>query len=94
MVPVYNNINELDRETLVNICKENINEMIANMLAKRNYQEKYIEDIDNIIVEIDHENGMVLYKPKKLTVVKTIIIPKSKYYGKKRNKMINTYHNY
>ena len=73
---------------------EKLKEMAKNILASVKENEKYSEDIEGLHVEIDHEKGMVLYRLKKITRVSVIMFPKSKYYGKKRNKMINTYHKY
>lgn len=73
---------------------DKLKEMAKNILASVKQNEKYSEDIEGLHVEIDHEKGMVLFRPKKITRVSVIIFPKSKYYGKKRNKMINTYHKY
>lgn len=73
---------------------DKLKEMAKNILASVKQNEKYSEDIDGFNVEIDHEKGMVLFRPKKITRVSVIMFPKSKYYGKKRNKMINTYHKY
>lgn len=73
---------------------DKLKEMAKNILESVKQHEKYTEDIDGFNVEIDHEKGMVLFRPKKITRVSVIIFPKSKYYGKKRNKMINTYHKY
>lgn len=74
--------------------KERLKEMAKNILASVKQNEKYSEDIEGLNIEIDHEKGMVLFRPKKITRVRIIRIPKSKYYGRKRNKMINTYHKY
>ena len=74
--------------------KEKLKEMAKNILASVKQNEKYSEDIEGLKIEIDHEKGMVLFRPKKITRVRIIRIPKSKYYGRKRNKMINTYHKY
>lgn len=98
-------VNELVRQNnkdLINTLSKHIDsdtsdklkEMAKNILASVKENEKYSEDIDGFNVEIDHEKGMVLFRPKKIIVVKTVRILKSKYYGKKRNKMINTYHKY
>lgn len=73
---------------------DKLKEMAKNILESVKQHEKYTEDIDGFNVEIDHEKGMVLFRPKKITRVSVIMFPKSKYYGKKRNKMINTYHKY
>lgn len=73
---------------------DKLKEMAKNILASVKENEKYSEDIEGLHVEIDHEKGMVLFRPKKITRVSVIMFPKSKYYGKKRNKMINTYHKY
>lgn len=73
---------------------DKLKEMAKNILASVKQNEKYSEDMEGLHVEIDHEKGMVLFRPKKITIVSVIIFPKSKYYGKKRNKMINTYHKY
>ena len=73
---------------------DKLKEMAKNILASVKENEKYSEDMEGLHVEIDHEKGMVLFRPKKITRVSVIIFPKSKYYGKKRNKMINTYHRY
>lgn len=74
--------------------KERLEEMAKNILASVKQHEKYSEDIEGLNIEIDHEKGMVLFRPKKIIRVRIIRIPKSKYYGRKRNKMINTYHKY
>lgn len=98
-------VNELVRQNnkdLINTLSKHIDsdtsdklkEMAKNILESVKQHEKYTEDIDGFNVEIDHEKGMVLFRPKKIIVVKTVRILKSKYYGKKRNKMINTYHKY
>lgn len=73
---------------------DKLKEMAKNILASVKQNEKYSEDIEGLHVEIDHEKGIVLFRPKKITRVSVIMFPKSKYYGKKRNKMINTYHKY
>lgn len=73
---------------------DKLKEMAKNILASVKQNEKYSEDMEGLHVEIDHEKGMVLFRPKKITRVSIIKFPKSKYYGKKRNKMINTYHKY
>lgn len=73
---------------------DKLKEMAKNILASVKQNEKYSEDIEGLHVEIDHEKGMVLFRPKKITRVSVIMFPKSKYYGKKRNRMINTYHKY
>lgn len=73
---------------------DKLKEMAKNILASVKENEKYSEDMEGLHVEIDHEKGMVLFRPKKITRVSVIIFPKSKYYGKKRNRMINTYHKY
>lgn len=73
---------------------DKLKEMAKNILASVKENEKYSEDMEGLHVEIDHEKGMVLFRPKKITRVTVIMFPKSKYYGKKRNKMINTYHKY
>lgn len=73
---------------------DKLKEMAKNILASVKQNEKYSEDMEGLHIEIDHEKGMVLFRPKKITRVSVIIFPKSKYYGKKRNKMINTYHKY
>lgn len=73
---------------------EKLKEMAKNILASVKQNEKYSEDMEGLHVEIDHEKGVVLFRPKKITRVTVIMFPKSKYYGKKRNKMINTYHKY
>lgn len=73
---------------------DKLKEMAKNILASVKQNEKYSEDIEGLHVEIDHEKGVVLFRPKKITRVSVIMFPKSKYYGKKRNKMINTYHKY
>lgn len=73
---------------------DKLKEMAKNILASVKQNEKYSEEVEGLHVEIDHEKGMVLFRPKKITRVSVIIFPKSKYYGKKRNKMINTYHKY
>lgn len=74
--------------------KERLKEMAKNILASVKQNEKYSEDIEGLKIEIDHEKGMVLFRPKKIIRVRIIRISKSKYYGRKRNKMINTYHKY
>ena len=84
-------------KNVINIAdddKEKLQEMAKNILASVKQNEKYSEDIEGFKVEIDHEKGMVLFRPKKITRVRIVVIPKSKYYGRKRNKMINTYHKY
>lgn len=73
---------------------DKLREMAKNILASVKQNEKYSEEVEGLHVEIDHEKGMVLFRPKKITRVRIIRIPKSKYYGRKRNKMINTYHKY
>ena len=73
---------------------DKLKEMAKNILASVKQSEKYSEDMEGLHVEIDHDKGMVLFRPKKITRVSVIMFPKSKYYGKKRNKMINTYHKY
>lgn len=73
---------------------DKLKEMAKNILASVKQNEKYSEDMEGLHIEIDHEKGMVLFRPKKITRVSVIMFPKSKYYGKKRNKMINTYHKY
>lgn len=73
---------------------DKLKEMAKNILASVKQNEKYSEDMEGLHVEIDHEKGMVLFRPKKITRVSIIMFPKSKYYGKKRNRMINTYHKY
>lgn len=73
---------------------DKLKEMAKNILASVKQNEKYSEDMEGLHIEIDHEKGMVLFRPKKITRVTVIMFPKSKYYGKKRNKMINTYHKY
>jgi hypothetical protein len=98
-------VNEMMRQNnkdLINTLSKHIDsdttdklkEMAKNILASVKQNEKYSEDIEGLHVEIDHEKGMVLFRPKKITRVSVIMFPKSKYYGKKRNKMINTYHKY
>lgn len=74
--------------------KERLEEIAKNILESVKQNEKYSEDIEGLNVEIDHEKGVVLFRPKKITIVRIVVIPKSKYYGRKRNKMINTYHKY
>lgn len=73
---------------------DKLKEMAKNILTSVKQNEKYSEDIEGLHVEIDHEKGVVLFRPKKITRVSVIMFPKSKYYGKKRNRMINTYHKY
>jgi hypothetical protein len=73
---------------------DKLKEMAKNILASVKQNEKYSEEVEGLHVEIDHEKGIVLFRPKKITRVSVIIFPKSKYYGKKRNRMINTYHKY
>lgn len=73
---------------------DKLKEMAKNILASVKQNEKYSKEVEGLHVEIDHEKGMVLFRPKKITRVSVIIFPKSKYYGKKRNRMINTYHKY
>ena len=73
---------------------DKLKEMAKNILASVKQNEKYSEDMEGLHVEIDYEKGMVLFRPKKITRVSVIMFPKSKYYGKKRNRMINTYHKY
>lgn len=98
-------VNELIRQNNKNLIdtiskhidsdiSDKLKEMAKNILASVKQNEKYSEDIEGLHVEIDHEKGMVLFRPKKITRVSVIMFPKSKYYGKKRNKMINTYHKY
>lgn len=98
-------VNELIKENnknLINTLSKHIDsdttdklkEMAKNILASVKQNEKYSEDMEGLHVEIDHEKGIVLFRPKKITRVSVIMFPKSKYYGKKRNKMINTYHKY
>ena len=74
--------------------KKRLEEMARSILDKVKQSETNSFEQDGYNIEIDHEKGMVLFRPKKITIVKTVRIPKSKYYGKKRNKMINTYHKY
>jgi hypothetical protein len=74
--------------------KERLEEMAKSILASVKQNEKYSEDIEGLNIEIDHDKGVVLFKPKKLYRLTITSIPKAKYYGKKRNKMINTYHKY
>lgn len=74
--------------------KERLEEMARNILNKVKQSETNSFEQDGLNIEIDHEKGMVLFRPKRITRVTIIRIPKSKYYGKKRNKMINTYHKY
>lgn len=73
---------------------DKLKEMAKNILASVKQNEKYSEEVEGLHVEIDHEKGMVLFRPKKIIRVSVIMFPKSKYYGKKRNKIINTYHKY
>lgn len=73
---------------------DKLKEMAKNILASVKENEKYSEEVEGLHVEIDHEKGMVLFRPKKIARVSVIMFPKSRYYGKKRNKMINTYHKY
>lgn len=98
-------VNELIKENNKNLIdtlskhidsdtSDKLKEMAKNILASVKENEKYSEDMEGLHVEIDHEKGMVLFRPKKITRVSVIMFPKSKYYGKKRNKMINTYHKY
>lgn len=98
-------VNELIRQNNANLIdtiskhidsdtSDKLKEMAKNILASVKQNEKYSEDMEGLHVEIDHEKGMVLFRPKKITRVSVIMFPKSKYYGKKRNKMINTYHKY
>lgn len=98
-------VNELIRQNNANLIdtiskhidsdtSDKLKEMAKNILASVKQNEKYSEDIEGLHVEIDHEKGMVLFRPKKITRVSVIMFPKSKYYGKKRNRMINTYHKY
>lgn len=98
-------VNELVRQNnkdLINTLSKHIDsdtsnklkEMAKNILASVKQNEKYSEEVEGLHVEIDHEKGMVLFRPKKITRVSVIMFPKSKYYGKKRNRMINTYHKY
>lgn len=104
-VKTISDVNELVRQNnkdLINTLSKHIDsdtsdklkEMAKNILASVKENEKYSEDMEGLHVEIDHEKGMVLFRPKKITRVSVIIFPKSKYYGKKRNRMINTYHKY
>ena len=81
---VYNDvvsINPYDKDCLAKMAKQIINSVGQDE-----------NDYDLVNVEIDHEKGMVLFKPKRLHRLTSK--PKFKYYGKKRNKMINTYHKY
>lgn len=98
-------VNELVKENNKNLIdtlskhidsdtSDKLKEMAKNILASVKQNEKYSEEVEGLHVEIDHEKGMVLFRPKKITRVSVIMFPKSKYYGKKRNKMINTYHKY
>ena len=98
-------VNELIRQNNANLIdtiskhidsdtSDKLKEMAKNILASVKQNEKYSEDMEGLHVEIDHEKGMVLFRPKKITRVSVIMFPKSKYYGKKRNRMINTYHKY
>lgn len=98
-------VNELVKENNKNLIdtlskhidsdtSDKLKEMAKNILASVKQNEKYSEYMEGLHVEIDHEKGMVLFRPKKITRVSVIMFPKSKYYGKKRNKMINTYHKY
>lgn len=98
-------VNEMMRQNnkdLINTLSKHIDsdtsnklkEMAKNILASVKQNEKYSEEVEGLHVEIDHEKGMVLFRPKKITRVTVIMFPKSKYYGKKRNRMINTYHKY
>lgn len=98
-------VNELVKENNKNLIdtlskhidsdtSDKLKEMAKNILASVKQNEKYSEDMEGLHVEIDHEKGMVLFRPKKITRVSVIMFPKSKYYGKKRNRMINTYHKY
>lgn len=98
-------VNEMMRQNnkdLIDIISKHIDsdtsdklkEMAKNILASVKQNEKYSEDMEGLHIEIDHEKGMVLFRPKKITRVTVIMFPKSKYYGKKRNRMINTYHKY
>lgn len=83
---VYNDvisINPNDKDLLAKMAKQIINSV--------NQDEN---DYDLLNIEIDHDKGMVLFKPKRLYRLTITSIPKSKYYGRKRNKMINTYHKY
>lgn len=94
---IKNNNNDLINTLSKHIdsdTSDKLKEMAKNILASVKENEKYSEDMEGLHVEIDHEKGMVLFRPKKIIVVKTVRILKSKYYGKKRNKMINTYHKY
>lgn len=98
-------VNELIRQNNKNLIdtiskhidsdtSDKLKEMAKNILASVKQNEKYSEEVEGLHVEIDHEKGMVLFRPKKITRVSVIMFPKSKYYGKKRNRMINTYHKY
>lgn len=83
---VYNDvisINPYDKDCLAKMAKQIINSVGQDE-----------NDYDLVNVEIDHEEGMVLFKPKRLYRLTITRKSKSKYYGKKRNKMINTYHKY
>ncbi len=76
-------INPYDKDCLAKMTKKIINSVNQD---ENNY---------NLVnVEIDHEKGMILFRPKKISRVIITSIPKSKYYGRKRNKLINTYHKY
>ena len=74
--------------------KERLEEIAKNILNSVKQHDKQYEDIGGLNIEIDYNKGIVLFKPKKVYRVVIYTIPKSKYYGKKRNKMINTYHKY
>lgn len=83
---VYNNditINPYDKDCLAKMAKKIINSVNQD---ENNY--------DLVNVEIDYDKGMVLFKPKRSYRLTITSIPKYKYYGRKRNKMINTYHKY
>lgn len=98
----YTELVKQNNDNLINTLSKHIDsdtsdklkEMAKNILESVKENEKYSEDMEGLHVEIDHEKGMVLFRSKKITRVSVIIFPKSKYYGKKRNKMINTYHKY
>lgn len=104
-VKTISDVNELIRQNnkdLIDTISKHIDsdtsdklkEIAKNILSSVKQNEKYSEDMEGLHVEIDHEKGMVLFRPKKITRVSVTMFPKSKYYGKKRNKMINIYHKY
>lgn len=85
---IYNK--DLDVVNIDDSDKEKLKEMIKNILDS----DTNLFESDEFDIKIDNEKGLVLVRSKRITRVTIIGIPKSKYYGRKRNKMINTYHKY